>query len=127
MHGLHVTADLFDCACNEALLTSETELRALCLDVLAEVALTPVGERFHTFPGEGGRSGGVTGMVLLAESHLALHTWPELQAVTLDVYVCNFQSDNSAKAEALIVKLEAAFAPGRSSLNRLWRAAPPLP
>jgi hypothetical protein len=39
--------------------------------------------------------GGVTGVVLLAESHLAVHTWPAA-AVTLDVYVCN-SGDNSAR------------------------------
>jgi len=47
--------------------------------------LTPVDGVFHRFP----LPGGVTGVVLLAESHVAVHTWPERGAVTLDVYVCN--------------------------------------
>jgi hypothetical protein len=63
---------------------------------VAGSGLTPVGELFHRFePG-----GGVTGVVLLAESHLAVHTWPELGAVTMDVYVCNFSGDNGAAPEA---------------------------
>jgi spermidine synthase len=45
-------------------------------------------------------SPGVTGTVLLAESHLAIHTWPETGSVTIDVYVCNFSADNSGKAHA---------------------------
>jgi S-adenosylmethionine/arginine decarboxylase-like enzyme len=63
----------------------------------------------------------VTGVVLLAESHLALHTWPELAAVTLDVYVCNHAADNSARAEALLQALETAFAPGRCERRRVLR------
>ncbi len=39
---------------------------------------------------------------LLAESHLCVHTWPEQAAVTLEVYVCNFGADHSAKAHALM-------------------------
>ena len=58
-------------------------------------------------------SSGITGVVLLAESHLAVHTWPELEAATLDVYVCNLGADNSARAERLMESLLAAFAPAR--------------
>ena len=69
--------------------------------------------------------GGVTGVVLLAESHLAVHTWPELGAVTLDVYVCNLAGDNSAKARALLAALEAAFAPGRVEHHEVQRGVLP--
>ena len=55
----------------------------------------------------------VTGVVLLAESHLAVHTWPEIGGVTIDAYVCNFGADNTARAEALMARLVAAFAPMR--------------
>jgi S-adenosylmethionine/arginine decarboxylase-like enzyme len=78
-----------------------------------------VGELFHAF----GPDAGVTGVVLLAESHLALHTWPELGAATLDVYVCNLSADNGPRAEALLAALEAAFAPARSERQRLRRGA----
>lgn len=56
---------------------------------------------------------GITGVVLLAESHLAVHTWPELRAVTLDTYVCNVGADNSSRAHALMTALIALFSPGR--------------
>ena len=59
--------------------------------------------------------------MLLAESHVAVHTWPELGAATLDVYVCNFGADNSARAEALLAALVALFAPARSSGTRCER------
>jgi S-adenosylmethionine decarboxylase len=117
MHGLHLTADLRDCPADSALMTEPARLRAVCLAAVAVAGLQPVGECFHRFPAPGG----VTGVVLLAESHLAVHTWPELAAVTLDVYVCNLHGDNSERAEALLAALEAAFAPGRSQRQRLER------
>ena len=117
MQGLHLTAELHDCAAR-TLLAEVAALRALCLHGVAEAGLTPVGELFHHFADGGG---GITGVVLLAESHLAVHTWPELGAVTLDVYVCNLHADNSARAEALIEGLERAFAPGRRQRQRLLR------
>jgi len=53
----------------------------------------------------------VTATVLLAESHVCLHTWPEQRAVTVDVYVCNFGEDHSVKARALMDALVQRFQP----------------
>jgi spermidine synthase len=53
----------------------------------------------------------VTGTVLLAESHLAIHTWPETGSVTIDVYVCNFSADNSGKARRLMEGVIEALLP----------------
>jgi S-adenosylmethionine decarboxylase len=118
MQGLHLTADLHGCDPALSVMTDTAALRALCLSASAGAELTAVGELFHRF-GVGGQ--GITGVVLLAESHLAVHTWPELGAVTLDVYVCNFGADNSARAEALLAALEAAFAPTLVERHRLQR------
>ena len=91
MHGLHLMADLRGCPADpgnpatHAAMADPAALRSLCLQAVAAAGLRVVGELFHCFPAPGG----VTGVVLLAESHLAVHTWPELGAVTLDVYVCN--------------------------------------
>ena len=117
MQGLHLTAELHECALANPALTDVATLRALCLRAVAAAGLQAVGEIFHRFAAPGG----VTGVVLLAESHVAVHTWPELAAVTLDVYVCNLHADNSARAESLLATLEAAFAPGSSRLQRIDR------
>lgn len=106
-------------------MTDPHALRSLCLAAVRDAVLQPVGELFHTFPGSDGKKGGVTGVVLLAESHLAVHTWPELQAVTLDVYVCNFGADNSHKAHALIDMLQAAFEPAQVERHVLERGREP--
>ena len=119
MQGLHLTADLYDCACPASLLRDSAALKDACVEFVTNAGLTAVGEHFHTFAD----AGGVTGLVLLAESHLAIHTWPELNAVTLDVYVCNFRDDNSGKAQALTNALVALFAPKSVNCNSLLRGA----
>lgn len=89
-------------------------LRRFCVDSVVKHGLTVVGELFHAFPpGEGSTdaSGGVTGCVVLAESHLAIHTWPELRSVTLDLYVCNYTRDNTERARAVVDELQQLFAP----------------
>lgn len=98
-------------------MTDPAALRGVCLGAVRDARLEPVGELFHTFPAPGG----VTGVVLLAESHLAVHTWPEIGAVTLDVYVCNYGADNSHKAHHLMDTLQAAFAPTHAERNTLQR------
>jgi len=121
MNGLHLTADLRGCPVTLTAMTAPLALRSLCLDAVQAAGLTPVGELFHAFPAPGG----VTGVVLLAESHLAVHTWPELGAVTLDAYVCNIDSDNSARAQQLLDQLIAAFAPQQVERHRVQRGALP--
>ena len=115
MQGLHLTADLHGCAAGRPLMTETATLRAVCLGAVDRAGLSAVGELFHRFvpAAPAACPSGITGVVLLAESHLAVHTWPELEAATLDVYVCNLGADNSARAAALMDALVVAFAPAR--------------
>ena len=99
MHGLHLTADLHDCRCATQWLVDAQALGAACAEAAAAAGLQAVGELVHAFPATRDGPGGVTATVLLAESHLCVHTWPEQRGVTLDVYVCNFGGDHSAKAQ----------------------------
>ncbi len=87
-------------------MTDAAALRQFCHDSINRAGLTILGDLFHEFDG-----GGVTGTVVLAESHLAIHTWPELQSVTLDVYVCNYTTDNSAKARQVVTDLMDLYRP----------------
>lgn len=123
MQGLHLTADLYGCRCEPKLMVDAIRLAALCRQSVEAAELTLVDEKFYTFPDYRGQPGGVTGAVLLAESHVALHTWPERAGVTLDVYVCNFSTDNSSKAEKLLDDLIVAFAPTQQNTNRILRGS----
>ncbi len=121
MNGLHLTGDLFDCSCSAALLTDLETLSRTCRDATNESKLTIVDQAWHRFPEWNGEPGGITGTILLAESHLAIHTWPERSGVTLDVYVCNFTDDNTGKAEQLFEALMLAFRPKSHVVNRITR------
>ncbi|RZI97457.1 MAG: adenosylmethionine decarboxylase [Variovorax sp.] len=123
MHGLHLTADLHDCQCDARWLLDAEALGTACLDAVAAAGLQGVDRLFHSFPATDHGPGGVTATVLLAESHLCIHTWPEQRAVTLDVYVCNFGGDHSAKAHALMDALLALFAPAHAERHAIARGS----
>ena len=113
MNGLHLIADLHDCRCRPDFLLDAPALEAFCVAACTRHGLTVVGRLFHAFQDASGQPAGVTGTVVLAESHLAVHTWPEIASVTLDVYVCNFSGDNSCRAQALFDEMIATFDPTR--------------
>ena len=65
----------------------------------------------HNFPGEG-----VTGVVMLAESHISIHTWPELDYAAFDIFMCG-----SAKIEQALEALKTSFSPERVEVKTLLR------
>lgn len=71
--------------CRPEALRSEAALRALFERVVSELSLKPVAEPvFHLFP----PPGGITGVLLLSESHLTCHTFPESGYAALNLYCC---------------------------------------
>ncbi len=121
MQGLHLTADLHDCRCDVRWLTDAALLGEHCVQAVGAAGLQAVAQLFHTFPPTAQGPSGVTATVLLAESHLCVHTWPEQSAVTLDVYVCNFGGDHSAKAHMLMTALVGWFKPTHVVRNSVMR------
>ena len=76
--------------CDPVRLRDEAHLRRLFDRVVAEVGLSAVGDAvFRTFPGEGG----VTGLLLLSESHLTCHTFPESGFAAFNLYCCRVRPD----------------------------------
>jgi S-adenosylmethionine decarboxylase proenzyme len=121
MRGVHLTADLLGCRDPAGLLRDGSSLAALCEQLALDAGLSVVARQFHAFaPGPAGDAGH-TGVLLLAESHLAVHTWPELHAVTLDVFVCNVASDNTHKAQRLLDALVARFDAAHVNRQQLAR------
>jgi S-adenosylmethionine decarboxylase proenzyme len=119
--GLHIIADLYGCR-NREMLASSAMLRESCVAACKDVGLTVLGDHFYQFEGlDATQVGGATGAVVFAESHLAIHTWPERDGATLDVYVCNVTCDNSDKAEQLYGKLVEALRPDDVLMERIWR------
>lgn len=110
-------ADLVDCASEPGLLSDAVKLENFSKISVLQSGLTVIGSQFHQF-----QPSGCTGFVLLAESHLALHTWPEHRFVALDLYVCNHLTDNTEKAQLLFDLLLDAFKPSQILRKHVQRA-----
>ncbi len=96
-------------------------LERLCVDACVNAGLTPLGRYFYQFFDENGNKAGVTGNVVLKESHLAIHTWPENKGVTFDVYVCNYSRDNSDRARETFHEVVAALGPDKIVSHEIIR------
>ena len=79
--GRHVVAELY--GCSGQALDQEDLVRQHMLDAAEIIGATIIGETFHKFSPQG-----VSGTVVIAESHLSIHTWPENGYVAMDVYTC---------------------------------------
>lgn len=59
--------------------------------------------------------------IMLAESHLCLHTWPEDNYVSLDIFVCNYTCDNSQNAKNIFQEIKTIFASKDEKTNIINR------
>lgn len=125
MNGLHLIADLYRCECPPKVMLDRAVLEDICVAECRDAGLTPLGAYFYQFTHDDGQPAGVTGTVVLAESHLAIHTWPETGDVTLDVYVCNFSRDNSDRARLIFKRLIDLFNPQDSACHDVLRGRLP--
>ncbi len=116
MNGLHLIGDLGGCRCDPRLLLDGEGFREKCIEFVQASGLTVMDASFQQFEGAG-----FTGTVVLAESHIAVHTWPERAGLTLDVYVCNFSADNSEKAKTLFESIIAYFQPTEIARHEIER------
>ena len=114
--GVHLIAEWYGCDFATLALNDAKTLRATCLSEVAGSGLNVVGDAFHQLEPHG-----VTGTILLAESHLAIHKRPEHGLVTIDIYVCNLSCDNSGKAHKLYAAVRRYFNPDREHFAQLLR------
>jgi S-adenosylmethionine decarboxylase len=71
--------------CMPERLSDARVLRSVCGQIISDLDLRVIGEPvWHEFPSPGG----VTGLFLLTESHLACHTYPETGVATFNLYCC---------------------------------------
>jgi S-adenosylmethionine decarboxylase len=76
--------------CSAKLLSDLQTIRLLCQQIIHDLDLRVVGDGvWHKFP----HPGGVTGLFLLTESHLACHTYPEAGMATFNLYCCQPRPD----------------------------------
>lgn len=98
LRALHVLADLRQIDAN--LLRDRERIETLMRAAADVAGAHVIAGHFHHFGGDGG----VTGMLMLAESHLSIHTWPELGLAAVDAFMCG-----EARAEVAVAWLQAAL------------------
>ena len=86
--------------CNKEVLNDLEFLRVVLLKAAQECGATALGESFHQFSPQG-----VSGVVMIAESHLMIHTWPEYGYAAVDIFTCGNSVKPEKAAELLIKKL----------------------
>ncbi len=84
--GIHYIIELY--GCKPAILDDLQKIEDT-LNYSADLAgATIISSKFHKFSPQG-----VSGVIVIAESHLSIHTWPELGYAALDLYTCNINMD----------------------------------
>jgi S-adenosylmethionine decarboxylase len=97
--GIHLIADLIGGSGLDDVALVERALR----DAAAAAQATLLELRLHAFgPGQG-----ITGVALLAESHISIHSWPEHGYAAVDIFVCGRRCDPDAALAALVAVLGA--------------------
>ena len=110
--GSHVLADLQGIA--PGLLRDAAALEAVLRAAALGAGAHVLASHFHSF----GTHQGVTGVVLLAESHISIHTWPEFEFAAADIFMCG--GSQPERALALLVQ---ALAPARQDIRIATRGA----
>ncbi|MAG78591.1 adenosylmethionine decarboxylase [archaeon] len=106
MEGIHILANLYECK-NESILLDENLLEKEIKRLIEKSGLGIVGKCFYKF-----KNAGVTGIFLISESHVSVHTWPEKNnSINLDIFTCNVSGNNENKAKSLFEDLKKLFSP----------------
>jgi S-adenosylmethionine/arginine decarboxylase-like enzyme len=114
MEGFHIVSTLKVLNCNKKYLYGGEHTGKILKRLIKKSGLTPMRYSYATFP-----DNSYSACYILAESHVALHIWANLEndkkekinAVTLDVYTCNFNNVNDEKCRNLYNGIKDLFNP----------------
>lgn len=102
--GLHIVGEIY--TKDEKKLNSLVLVKKRISKIIKNFSLRELGSFYYNFP-----EGGFTGIISLVESHIAIHTWPEFNYLTLDVYLCNYTKDNSKICKKVFKEISEFFKP----------------
>jgi S-adenosylmethionine decarboxylase len=108
--GSHILADLY--GVDAGALRDGGLLQSMLCRAAQAAGARVLGSHFHSF----GATDGVTGVVLLAESHISIHTWPESGLAAADIFMCG-----CAEPERALALLVAELAPSHQQIKTLAR------
>jgi S-adenosylmethionine decarboxylase len=110
--GMHLLAELW----HARYLTDAAKIRSILIKAIDACGATMLSIDLHTFS----PNGGISGVAVLKESHISIHTWPELEYAAVDVFVCGRINPHRA-----VDILEAEFQPGRIEIIEVKRGIIP--
>jgi len=106
--GIHLFADFW----NGKIIENPKEIKKILIESVKRAKNIPLEVTIHKFSPQG-----ITGVVLLAESHIALHTWPEINYVAIDIFTCG---EKAIPYKALDY-LKKIFQPKRVEIQKIKR------
>ena len=98
--GKHLLLELIDC--DAALLNDIEYLRKVVSDTARQIGATVIKDSFYQFTPQG-----VSGVLIIAESHISIHTWPEYSFAAVDVFTCGDVIDPKNAVKPFVEKLKA--------------------
>lgn len=101
--GRHLLVEFYNC--NPVILNDVRLIETLMNEAAVSCGATIVQSSFHRF-----QPHGVSGVVVIAESHLAIHTWPEYSYASVDLFTCGDSMDPMLAYNALKTALQAKAA-----------------
>jgi S-adenosylmethionine decarboxylase len=118
--GRHLLLELFDC--DAETLNSLEAVKASMVEAAKRAQATIVDVVFHEF-----NPFGISGVVVIAESHLAIHTWPEYRYAAVDVFSCGDVLQPQTAANYLVEQLGASRASVVELQRGIFLQAAPMP
>ncbi len=102
--GIHLIVELWE----SRYMTDIEEVEKILRDAVAACDATLLDMNLHEFL----PSGGISGVGVLAESHISIHTWPEFEYAAMDIFVCGTKDPYKC-----LPVLKAGFEPGRMQVT----------
>lgn len=99
--GRHILAEFH--GCNAAILNDVAKVERVMVDAALEAGAEVREVAFHKFSPQG-----VSGVVVISESHLAIHTWPELAYAAVDVFTCGERVDPWEACRFMVERFQAS-------------------
>ncbi|NOZ81781.1 MAG: adenosylmethionine decarboxylase [Candidatus Micrarchaeota archaeon] len=107
---MHIILDLH--GCNPEFLKKAETVEKKLAEVVKKLGLNSVHSYFHQF-----EPFGVTGFILLKESHISIHTWPENEYAAIDIFSCR----KIERPEEIVEFLKTAFSSKKAEIKVLDR------
>ena len=106
--GIHLLAEFW----YGKIIEDPKEIKRILIEAVKKANNTPLKVTIHKFQPQG-----ITGIVLLAESHVAVHTWPEYNYVAIDIYTCG----DKANPKKALEYLKKQFQPEKVEIKVIKR------